>query len=99
MQYTELSVGNKLSNIKRLVLDVLKPHQPNIIVLSQRLSMLKGVFGASCTLAEIDQETESIKITIEGNSIEYEEVKRVIEEIGGNIHSIDGVIAGKSHKT
>lgn len=75
---------------------MLKPHNPNIIVLSQRLSMLKGVSDATCTLAEIDQETESIKIIIEGQSIVYEEVKRVIEEIGGNIHSIDGVVAGKS---
>lgn len=84
-----------MSNIKRLVLDVLKPHNPNIIVLSQCLSALKGVSGASCTLAEIDQATESIKITIEGNCIIYEDVKRVIEELGGNIHSIDGVIARK----
>lgn len=82
----------------RLVLDVLKPHNPNIIVLSQRLSMLDGISAASCTLAEIDQATESIKITIEGTSIIYEDVKRVIEEIGGNIHSIDGVIARKCNE-
>ena len=38
--------------------------------------------------------THSIKITIEGSSIDYGKVKKEISECGAVIHSIDGVSAG-----
>ncbi|MBC7108034.1 MAG: DUF211 domain-containing protein [Methanomassiliicoccales archaeon] len=84
-----------MSDIKRLVLDVLKPHHPSIVELSKRLSVLSGVSGVNCTLEEVDQETESIKITIEGTSIDFEEVERTIADTGAVIHSVDSVSAGK----
>lgn len=84
-----------MSDIRRLVLDVLKPHHPNIVELSRRLSVLEGVSGVNCTLEEVDQETESIKITIEGNAIDYEAVENAISESGAVIHSVDSVSAGK----
>lgn len=82
------------SEIKRLILDVLKPHYPSIIELAKRLSVIEGVSGVSCVLDEVDQNTESIKITIEGPNIDYDAVEDVIEECGAAIHSIDGVSAG-----
>lgn len=78
-----------------MVLDVLKPHHPSIVELSKRLSVLSGVSGVNCTLEEVDQETESIKITIEGTSIDFEEVERTIADTGAVIHSVDSVSAGK----
>ena len=84
-----------LTEIKRLVLDVLKPHHPSIVELSARLSVLSGVSGVNLTLNEVDQETESIKITIEGNSIDYEMVQQAIAESGAVVHSVDSVSAGK----
>jgi len=84
-----------LTEIKRLVLDVLKPHHPSIVELSTRLSVLSGVSGVNLTLEEVDQETESIKITIEGNSIDYEVVQQTIAESGAVVHSVDSVSAGK----
>jgi len=84
-----------LTEIKRLVLDVLKPHHPSIVELSTRLSVLRGVSGVNLTLDEVDQETESIKITIEGNSIDYEMVQQAIAESGAVVHSVDSVSAGK----
>jgi hypothetical protein len=84
-----------MSEIKRLVLDVLKPHHPSIIDLAGRLSVVEGVSGVNCTLDEVDQETESIKITIEGAAINYEDVEEVIIDSGAVIHSVDSVSAGK----
>ena len=84
-----------MPQIKRLILDVLKPHNPNMIELSSRLSALKGVSGVNCILEEVDQETESIKIIIEGPSIDFEAVKKTIEQCNAVIHSVDGVAAGK----
>jgi hypothetical protein len=86
---------SKMSEIKRLVLDVLKPHHPSIIDLATRLSVVEGVSGVNCTLDEVDQETESIKITIEGTAINYEDVEEVIIDSGAVIHSVDSVSAGK----
>ena len=46
-----------MTDIKRIVLDVLKPHKPSLVEMSVRLSNLKGVDGVTCTLDEVDQET------------------------------------------
>jgi len=84
-----------LTEIRRLVLDVLKPHHPSIVDLAKRLSAMEGISGVNCTLEEVDQETESIKITIEGTNIEYDELEQAISESGAVVHSVDSVSAGK----
>jgi len=78
-----------------MVLDVLKPHEPKTIVFALKLSELENVDGVNIHLSEIDQATENIKITILGNNLDYEQIKNVIEDLGGVIHSIDEVVAGK----
>ncbi len=84
-----------MSDIKRVVLDVLKPHHPGIVELSQRLSVLQGISGVNITIVEVDQDTETVKITIEGNSIVFYDVEASITEAGAVIHSVDSVSAGK----
>jgi len=90
-----LPVGDKeLTNIKRLILDVLKPHDPTIIELAERLGGLDGISGVNISLEEVDKDTDSIKITIEGTNVNYNEINNTISECGAVIHSIDGVSAG-----
>ncbi len=84
-----------MSKIRRLVLDVLKSHKPSIVELSKQVSVTKGVFGVNCSLDEVDQDTETIKITIEGDDIDFDAVANAIEANGGVIHSIDSVSTGK----
>ncbi|MBN2488257.1 MAG: DUF211 domain-containing protein [Methanosarcinaceae archaeon] len=84
-----------MSGIRRLVLDVLKPHHPSIIELSKKLSVLKGVAGVNLSLYEVDQQTENIKITIEGENLDYEEIQQSIDNLGAVIHSVDEIAAGK----
>ena len=84
-----------MTDIKRIVLDVLKPHNPSIVELSRRLAGLHGITGVNCTVDEVDQETESLKITIEGTNVDYEKVEGMVRELGGVIHSVDSVSAGK----
>jgi len=81
--------------IRRLVLDVLKPHNPNVIELSEALSRLEGVEGVNIIIYEIDQEVENAKIIIGGNNINFEIVEKKLEEMGATIHSVDQVAAGK----
>ena len=83
-----------MSNIKRIILDVLKPHSPSILEIADRIGDLEGVSGVNISLEEIDANTHSIKITIEGNNIIYNQVEEIIKDCGASIHSIDGVSAG-----
>lgn len=85
----------KVGDIRRLVLDVLKPHSPSIVDISRKLSALRGVNGVNCTLEEVDQETETLKITIEGDDLDFEKIKSTLEESGADIHSVDSVATGK----
>ena len=84
-----------MGNLRRLVLDVLKPLEPSIEVLVQLLADLEGVDGANISIYEIDRRVENAKITIEGHDLRYAEISSVIEENGGAIHSIDEVAAGR----
>ncbi len=88
-------MGNNYG-LKRLVLDVLKPHQPVLPDFAETLGKLNGVLGINITLIEVDAETESVKITIEGNRLNFEEIKEKIESLGAVIHSVDQVVAGTS---
>ena len=83
-----------MTAIKRIILDVLKPHSPSIIEVADKLGGLEGITGVNISLEEVDAETDSIKITIEGSNINYELVEKEIAECGASIHSIDGVSAG-----
>ena len=83
-----------MTGIKRLVLDVLKPHQPSILELAKSIAALKHVTGVNLILYEVDTQTENIKITVEGVNIDFDELQRVIEDMGAVIHSIDEVAAG-----
>jgi len=47
--------------IRRLVLDVLKPHRPSVVDLSLALSNLEGVDGVNIMIYEIDQHVENAK--------------------------------------
>ena len=84
-----------MGNLRRLVLDVLKPLEPSIEVLVQLLADLEGVDGANISIYEIDRRVENAKITVEGHDLRYEEIVSVIEENGGSVHSIDEVAAGR----
>jgi len=81
--------------LRRLVLDVLKPHNPSILDLSTKLSKIKGVDGVNIITIEIDKEVENVKIVLEGSDINFNKVKKVLEDSGGAVHSIDEVAAGK----
>ncbi len=84
-----------MGNLRRLVLDVLKPIEPNIEELARVLSDLEGVDGVNISIYEIDRRVENAKITVEGHNLSYKAIAAVIAENGGAVHSIDEVAAGK----
>lgn len=84
-----------MGNLRRLVLDVLKPLDPSIVSLVQLLADLEGVDGVNIAIYEIDRRVENAKITVEGQDLPYDPIISVIEENGGSVHSIDEVAAGR----
>ena len=97
----QIFVNKNLEDIKlakgliRIVLDILKPHEPNIPYFAKYLSEIEGVDGVNVTLMEIDKETENVKVTMQGNDLNFEEINEAIKRYGGSIHSVDEVVAGK----
>jgi hypothetical protein len=83
-----------MSDIKRLVLDVLKPHKPSMLEMSQRLSDLDSVSGVNATMYEVDEEVENIKLTVRGEQLDYDSISSLIEDMGGSIHSVDEAVCG-----
>lgn len=84
-----------MGHVRRLVLDVLKPHEPSILDLAQLLSALPGVEAVNISIKEIDRKVETAKITLQGADIQYDQVRQVILDNGGAIHSLDEVVAGR----
>ncbi|WP_319547740.1 DUF211 domain-containing protein [Desulfogranum marinum] len=75
----------------RLVLDVLKPHQPNALDFASTLAEIDTDFRVKLTVTEVDKKTESTIIIIEGSNINFTEIKNSIEKMGASVHSIDEV--------
>ena len=81
--------------IRRIVLDTLKPMDPTIVDMAKQISVVDGVSAVNISIAEIDLKVENAKITVEGENIDYTKVIELIQDMGGSIHSIDEVVAGK----
>lgn len=76
-------------------MDVLKPHEPSNVLLATKLSEIENVEGVNLILKEMDRETETLKITIVGNDLNYERIRKVLEDFGAVIHSVDEIVAGR----
>jgi len=78
--------------IRRLVLDVLKPHQPSLPEFADYMGSLKELTRVDVTLIEMDERTDSLKVIVEGNGINFESLKEHISKMGAVIHSVDQVV-------
>lgn len=84
--------------LTRIILDVLKPHEPSIDMLGIELVKLEGanVTGVNITLDEVDVKTQSVKMIIEGRSLNYPLIRRKLESLNCAIHSLDQVVCGST---
>lgn len=80
-----------MAKLKRLVLDVLKPHQPNIIDFAKALSALGSDYRINLHVEEVDDKTESVTLRIEGADLDFVALQALINEAGASLHSIDEV--------
>ncbi len=84
-----------MSSVKRLVLDVLKPHQPNTLDFALAIASLGEDYQVDIHVLEVDEKTETVQAIIEGSNLDFDLISSAIDENGASLHSIDEVsVAG-----
>jgi hypothetical protein len=83
-----------MAPIQRLVVDVLKPHDPSLVTFTEELADTACVDALTTSLIELDQEVQNVKLTVEGDDIDVDAVTDGIEDLGGTVHSVDEVSCG-----
>jgi hypothetical protein len=76
--------------LKRLVLDILKPHHPNVLDFG-RLLAEQGESQVRLAVLEMDDKTETLQVIVEGPDIDFDRLQAAITEFGASLHSIDEV--------
>jgi len=77
--------------VKRVVLDVLKPHQPNALEFSRNIAASGPDYRVRLTVIEMDENTETLQMVVEGDAIDFDALQSTINSMGGSLHSIDEV--------
>ncbi len=80
-----------MTTIRKLVLDILKPHAPNAIDFCLALASVGDRYQINLIVAEVDEKTETIVVTIEAPDINFAEISAIVQKMGASIHSIDEV--------
>lgn len=78
-------------SVKKLVLDVLKPHHPNALEFSRVIAEVGNDYHVRLMVNEVDERTETLQIIIEGSAIDFDAIQAAINNLGGSLHSIDEV--------
>lgn len=82
--------------IKRLVLDVLKPHDPKIVEFTQQVGEEPSVEGVTSKLVDIEEEVRTLRVSVEGEDLDMDALEDRITDLSGSIHSIDEVSCGET---
>lgn len=77
--------------LKRIVLDVLKPHQPDALEFSRELAALGAGYRVFLAVVEMDKDTQTLRLEVSGESIALAPIEEKIASLGGSIHSVDQV--------
>jgi len=90
-----------MASVKRVVLDVLKPHRPNALEFARAIADQHKGHSVTVTVTEMDEKTETTVLVIEGDDMDYEGIVGTIVDLGGSVHSIDEVkvTSGSETKT
>jgi hypothetical protein len=78
-------------SVKRVVLDVLKPHQPSALEFSRNIAEVGDDYRVRLTVIEVDENTETLEIEVEGSAIDFDAIQSAISSMGGSLHSVDEV--------
>jgi hypothetical protein len=85
-----------MAPVRRLVIDVLKPHDPPLLEFTDHVAETEGIDGVTASLIELDQEVQNVEIAIEGDDLDFDAIDEAITHLGGSVHSVDQVACGTS---
>ncbi len=77
--------------VTHVVLDVLKPHQPNVLDFASQLADLGENYNVNLVVQEVDDKTHSVILKISADCLDLDAITQHIEAMGGSVHSIDEV--------
>jgi len=80
-----------MATIKRVVLDVLKPHHPNSLEFSRMIADVGNDYRVHVMVIEVDEKTETLQVIVEGEAVDFDAIQVAITSLGGSLHSIDEV--------
>jgi len=84
-----------MGTLRRVVLDVLKPHEPPLLEFTARVDAVECVAAVTSSLIELDQEVQNVKLTVEGENLDYAAIEDAVDGLGGTVHSVDQVAYGE----
>mgnify|MGYP002762111540 FL=1 len=84
-----------MAAVRRLVVDVLKPHDPPMLEFTDRTTELDSVDAVTASLIERDREVQNVKLTFEGDDLNFAAIDEAIRNLGGSVHSVDQVACGE----
>ena len=84
--------GDEEPVVVRLVLDLLKPHEPDLVTFARAVATVPGVATVTATLEETDREVETVEVAIEGAALDVDAVEARVVDLGGSLHSVDEVV-------
>jgi len=67
-----------------------------LVELSQAICSVNGVEECDITVTDVDAKTETIKLTIRGPDIAYDELLKIAHENGVSIKGVDEISVSKS---
>ena len=83
-----------MPTVRRLVLDVLKPHDPPLLAFTEALGAVESVDATNVSLVELDNEVQNVTAAVEGEDLDFDAVDEAIRELGGTVHSVDQAACG-----
>lgn len=81
--------------VRRVVIDVLKPHDPPLVAFTERVGTIDTAESVTASLVELDREVQNVKLTVEGEDLDVDAVEAGVEELGATVHSVDQVACGE----
>jgi len=83
-------------HIRRLLVDALKPRETSLVELSKAICSVDGVEECDLSVTDVDANTETVKLTVRGPDIRYEDVVKILDEYSISIKGVDEVSVLKS---
>jgi len=70
----------------------LKAHQPPLPEFASQVAVLEGLTRIDVTVVEMDEKTESLKVIVDGKTIDFDKLREHLTGLGAVIHSVDKVV-------